>query len=98
MIRPPSVWKTEYRSQTSGGRSRRAEAGQVRSDQARLAALLQQEGVVPVARSQVAVRHLAAGRLECPDDPLRLVRRVQPVRAEREHQEARLRPLERPFK
>src|SRR5689334_9575163 len=74
----------------------RAEAGQVRPDQARLAAFLQQERVVAVVRAQVPVDDILASRLQGRRDPRRLVRRVQPVRAKAQHQIACPGPRKRP--
>ena len=73
----------------AGRREGARAAGQEGADDALHLLALEQEGVVAVVALDLVVAHVLVGGAQGADDLLELVRRVQPVAAERQHQEAR---------
>src|ERR1035437_5916550 len=70
-------------------------AGEEAADEIGLFGYVHQESVVPVIGFELDVSYVAIARPQRAHDLLRLVTGVEPVRAEADHQEPRLPPLER---
>src|SRR5450756_798034 len=94
MLAPPRVPAASLRPQApssaSAGQCERARAArQERADDALHLLAFQKERVVAVVALNLVVAHVLVGGAQGADDLLELVWRMQPVAAERQHEEAR---------
>src|SRR5674476_787446 len=93
-LAPPRVTAASPQPQapssvSAGQRERARTARQERADDALYLLAFQKERVVAVVALHLVVAHVLVGGAQGADDLLELVGRVQPVSAERQHEEAR---------